>query len=134
MKIRRLYDWMVDKLENGLFPKVIAYTTNPFHISALMILWFMLLLLGPLTAFELVGGNYTNGLSALAGCIVLLQQMHHEKQSLARHEENKALHAENKTLHKMVLKEHEITRAMHRRTHRILEEMAPHSSDQDTDQ
>lgn len=122
MKIRRLYDGIVDKLENGLFPKVISYTTNPLHISALMVLWILLLLLGPLTAFELVGGNYTNGLSALAGCIVLLQQMSHEKKSAERHEEQKAMHEEQKFMHKLQMKEHEVARALHRRTHRMLEE------------
>lgn len=60
-------------LTEGLFPRIIAYTIHPLHILALLILWIALLLIHS-TLFELVGGNYTNGLSAMAASIVLLQQ------------------------------------------------------------
>ncbi len=64
-----LYGW----LENRLFPAIIGYTTHPLHIVALLALWVGLLVFHS-TLFELVGGNYTNGLSAMAASIVLLQQ------------------------------------------------------------
>ncbi len=84
-QLQHFYDF----LDNQLFPRVIAYTTHHLHIIALMMLWFLLLIGGSFTAFELVGGNYTNGLSALASCIVLLQQMKHQN-------ENKELHAQHR--------------------------------------
>lgn len=64
-----LYGW----LEERLFPAIIHYTTHPLHIVALLGLWIGLLVFHD-TLFELVGGNYTNGLSAMAASIVLLQQ------------------------------------------------------------
>ena len=64
-----LYGW----LEERLFPAIIRYTTHPLHIVALLALWIGLLIFHS-TLFELVGGNYTNGLSAMAASIVLLQQ------------------------------------------------------------
>ncbi len=64
-----LYGW----LERRLFPAIIGYTVHPLHIVALLALWIGLLVFHS-TLFELVGGNYTNGLSAMAASIVLLQQ------------------------------------------------------------
>jgi hypothetical protein len=65
----RLYRW----LEGTLFRWIISYTIHPLHIFALLLLWIGLLVIHH-TVFELVGGNYTNGLSAMAASIVLLQQ------------------------------------------------------------
>ena len=79
------YGW----LENRLFPAIIGYTTHPLHIVALLALWIGLLVFHS-TLFELVGGNYTNGLSAMAASIVLLQQtrQHRELRHLhRRHQE-----------------------------------------------
>jgi hypothetical protein len=73
--MKRFYDL----LDEQVFPRIIAYTTHRLHITALMLLWLGLLVGGGATAFELVGGNYTNGLSALASCIVLLQQISHHR-------------------------------------------------------
>ncbi len=72
-------------LENRLFPAIIGYTTHPLHIVALLALWIGLLVFHS-TLFELVGGNYTNGLSAMAASIVLLQQtrQRHEVRRLHR--------------------------------------------------
>ena len=76
-----LYGW----LEERLFPAIIGYTTHPLHIVALLALWIGLLVFHS-TLFELVGGNYTNGLSAMAASIVLLQQtrQRHELRDLHR--------------------------------------------------
>jgi hypothetical protein len=73
------YHW----LQAQLFPRIIAYTIHPLHIVALLGLWIGLLVLHD-TLFELVGGNYTNGLSAMAASIVLLQQtrLRHETRRL----------------------------------------------------
>lgn len=70
-----LYGW----LEERLFPAIIGYTTHPLHIVALLALWIGLLVFHS-TLFELVGGNYTNGLSAMAASIVLLQQTHQRRE------------------------------------------------------
>lgn len=69
-----LYVW----LEERLFPAIIGYTTHPLHIDPCSHC-------GPgywcsSTLFELVGGNYTNGLSAMAASIVLLQQTHQRRE------------------------------------------------------
>ena len=80
------YPW----LQQRLFPRIIAFTTHPLHILALLVLWIGLLLVHD-TLFELVGGNYTNGLSAMAASIVLLQQM-------SQHRETKRLHRQHHEL------------------------------------
>lgn len=88
----RLYRW----LEGTLFSKIIAYTIHPVHIMLLLVLWIMLLIVHA-TVFELVGGNYTNGLSAMAASIVLLQQTHQHREVRQLHRQHHellgALHA-----------------------------------------
>lgn len=69
------YRW----LENRLFPAIIGYTVHPLHILCLLALWIGLLVFHS-TLFELVGGNYTNGLSAMAASIVLLQQTRQQRE------------------------------------------------------
>ena len=75
-----VYGW----LEERLFPAIIGYTTHPLHIVALLALWIGLLVFHS-TLFELVGGNYTNGLSAMAASIVLLQQTRQRRELLHLH-------------------------------------------------
>ena len=84
-----LYGW----LEQRLFPAIIRYTTHPLHIVALLALWIGLLVFHS-TLFELVGGNYTNGLSAMAASIVLLQQtrQRRELQQLHRNHQDALEH------------------------------------------
>ena len=78
-------------LEGSLFPKIIDYTIHPLHITALLLLWIGLLIFHG-EVFELVGGNYTNGLSAMAASIVLLQQTaHHREVKKMNAEHHKAL-------------------------------------------
>lgn len=81
-----LYGW----LDTQIFPKVIAYTTNRWHIVFMAILWMALLCGGSWTAFELVGGNYTNGLSGLMTCIIALQQLRQEQNNQQRHDQTHA--------------------------------------------
>jgi hypothetical protein len=77
-------------LENNLFKDIIGYTIHPFHILALLVLWIGLLLWHN-TMFELVGGNYTNGLSAMAASIVLLQQTRQHREVKRLHRQHAAL-------------------------------------------
>ncbi len=78
-------------LEGTLFKGIIGYTVHPIHILALLVLWIGLLVWHN-TIFELVGGNYTNGLSAMAASIVLLQQTsHHRELKRLHHEHRQAL-------------------------------------------
>ena len=74
-------------LERRLFPAIIAFTTHPLHILALLVLWISLLVFHG-TLFELVGGNYTNGLSAMAASIVLLQQMRQQRELRRLHRQH----------------------------------------------
>lgn len=86
-------------LDTHFFPLIVSYTIHRAHIVFLVILWLALICGGSFTAFELVGGNYTNGLSALVSCIVLLQTMKHQQQTKQLKEHVDALHEENKRLH-----------------------------------
>jgi hypothetical protein len=89
-RVRQARDTAYSWLDRRLFPRVIAYTTHRAHIAFMALLWVALLLGGSWTAFELVGGNYTNGLSGLMTCIIALQQMHHRREN---HEQHAATHA-----------------------------------------
>lgn len=86
-------------LEDKLFRWIISYTTHPIHILALLALWIALLVIHS-TIFELVGGNYTNGLSAMAASIVLLQQVRgqHELRKL-HHEHGNAIQRLEAAIH-----------------------------------
>jgi hypothetical protein len=80
-------------LEGTVFKGIIGYTVHPLHICALLVLW-MGLLAWHNTVFELVGGNYTNGLSAMAASIVLLQQTRHHREVKRLHREHRQVLAE----------------------------------------
>lgn len=77
-------------LERRLFPAIIAWTIHPLHILGLLLLWLTLLVVQQ-TRFELVGGNYTNGLSAMAASIVLLQQTRQHREIRRLHERHDLL-------------------------------------------
>lgn len=62
----------------------------PLHIVALLALWIGLLVFHS-TLFELVGGNYTNGLSAMAASIVLLQQTRQQRELRHLHRSHQEL-------------------------------------------
>ncbi|MGZ6281697.1 MAG: hypothetical protein ACXWQ5_00120 [Ktedonobacterales bacterium] len=83
-----------DFLDTRLFPLIVSYTTSRAHILVLLALWIALICGGSFTAFELVGGNYTNGLSALVSCIVLLQSMKHHTETRKLRSEVKKQHEE----------------------------------------
>lgn len=85
-QFQRARDGVYGFLDQRLFPWVIAYTTHRVHIMFMAALWMALLLGGSWTAFELVGGNYTNGLSGLMTCIIALQQMRLRQENDEHHE------------------------------------------------
>lgn len=64
-------------LNRTLFSWIVTYAKHPLHICALLILWAVMLIGGQFPQLELVLGNYTNGISALAACILLMRQMEH---------------------------------------------------------
>ena len=74
-----------DALDTRIFPAIEKYTTHRAHITFMALLWVALLVGGSWTAFELVGGNYTNGLSGLMTCIIALQQSRHVRENRAQH-------------------------------------------------
>ena len=78
---RRAYD----ALDTRIFPAIERYTTHRAHITFMALLWLALLVGGSWTAFELVGGNYTNGLSGLMTCIIAHQQSLHVRENRAQH-------------------------------------------------
>jgi hypothetical protein len=84
-------------LERNLFPRIVRYTIHPLHILVLLLLWIGLLFWHN-TIFELVGGNYTNGLSAMAASIVLLQQTRQHREAKRLHRESRILLEELKKL------------------------------------
>lgn len=88
-----------DFLDTRLFPLIVSYTTSRAHILFLLLLWIALLVGGSFTAFELVGGNYTNGLSALVSCIVLLQSLRHHRETKSLRSEVKAHREESRQRH-----------------------------------
>lgn len=83
-----LYSW----LDQRLFSWLIAYAASPSHIVLLLFIWLGLLLGGAYAAWELVGGNYTNGISAIGACILLYRQVRAERVAKVRHEEVMAHH------------------------------------------
>lgn len=89
--MKHFIDRVNTAIADHVFPLLIGYASSPIHIAALLCLWFLLLVCGSLTAFELVGGNYTNGLSAAASCAVLYQQIHTKKEVHELRAENKQL-------------------------------------------
>jgi hypothetical protein len=67
------------------------------HISLLLLLWISLLVWHN-TIFELVGGNYTKGLSAMAASIVLLQQVGYHRELKRMHRQHIGLLEEYRNL------------------------------------
>lgn len=60
---------------------------NRWHIAALLALGVGLLFGGNSQKFELIGGNYTNIISATVSLLVLAEQKRAEKRQAARHAE-----------------------------------------------
>lgn len=80
-------DGLYALLNRSLFSWLITYAKHPLHICALLLLWAVMLVGGSQPALELVLGNYTNGISALAACILLMRQLEHHAHQRARLDE-----------------------------------------------
>ncbi len=98
---RRWYATLAAWLDATAFPAIVRYATSRPHIVALLLLGSVLMLWHD-PSVELVGGNYTNIVSALVSCIVLLQQVSH-------HHEVKRLHSEHA---KQIAALHETVKAL----------------------
>jgi hypothetical protein len=108
-----LYGW----LDAKPFPAIVAYATHRLHIVALMgVLGALMLDNNPLVQLKL--GNYTNVVSALVACIVLLQQVAHRRETRAMHEENQRLHQTHAA---------EVA-ALHAKVDRITKQVAPRAA------
>lgn len=69
--------------------KVEVAAINRWHILALLALGVGLLTQGSNAKFELVGGNYTNIISATVSLLVLAEQKRAEQRAADRHDEMK---------------------------------------------
>lgn len=81
MSIPEIVDKVLSRIE------VIAI--NRWHILAILCLGVTLLFSGANQKFELIGGNYTNIISATVSLLVLAEQKRSEKRQADRHEELK---------------------------------------------
>ena len=79
-------------LDDVAFPRVVAYATHPFTITATMLLLIPLILFASVTALALILGNYTNVVSAAVSSIVLLQSMRHREETKHLHRKIDRLH------------------------------------------
>ncbi|MFE5582570.1 hypothetical protein [Kitasatospora sp. NPDC056531] len=73
-----------------LLAAVEALSISRWHILALLFLGAGLLTQGGNQAFELIGGNYTNVISATVSLLVLAEQKRAEARHADRHEDLKA--------------------------------------------
>ncbi|MEV8324500.1 hypothetical protein [Kitasatospora sp. NPDC056731] len=72
-----------------LLAAVEAVSISRWHILALLFLGAGLLTQGGNQAFELIGGNYTNVISATVSLLVLAEQKRAEARQVDRHEQLK---------------------------------------------
>lgn len=77
-----------DLVDNAL-TKVESVAINRWHICALLFLGVALLCNGGNQQFELLGGNYTNIISATISLLVLAEQKRSEQRQIDRHDELK---------------------------------------------
>jgi uncharacterized membrane protein len=62
---------MLKRLQDRLFGAIVAIDISPLHIYALILLGVALMTFTSNTTVELVGGNYSNIVSALVSTLVL---------------------------------------------------------------
>lgn len=78
--------WLYEQMDRHVFNPFLWIVTNPVHITALLLLGVLLMFNGSNAKFELVGGNYTNIMSAAAGVILLYRQ---NQQSKVLHQQSR---------------------------------------------
>ncbi|MFC0438757.1 hypothetical protein [Kutzneria buriramensis] len=76
---------MLKRLQNRLFEAIVAFDISPLHIYGLIVLGVCLLTFTQNTSFELVGGNYTNLISALVSTLVLREARAQHRDLTRRH-------------------------------------------------
>ncbi len=74
-------------LDQNLFPAIVQYAINRWHIVALLVIGIAMFLLVRFPSAEIILGNYTNIISALVSCIVLLTTMQQHQQHQQHHRE-----------------------------------------------
>lgn len=83
-------------LDRTAFTWLLNYIKYPLHVIAVFVLWLVMLSHPSDTTLQLLGGNYFNGVGALAGCILLMRQYQHHR---AQRRATKALHQHVTDLH-----------------------------------
>ena len=83
---------MISWIDNTLFPKVINFAVNRWHIVWLLCLGFVLMVFQK-PIIELVGGNYTNVVSATVGLLILREEIIQKKSHGDLHSKLDSLHA-----------------------------------------
>ena len=82
---------MKNFIDKKLFPAVIKFAVNRWHILALLCLGVTLMTYQkPLV--ELVGGNYTNVVSATVALLILREEIHQKKSHGDLHDKIDELH------------------------------------------
>jgi hypothetical protein len=78
-------------LDKKLFPTVIRFAVNRWHILALLCLGVTLMVFQK-PIVELVGGNYTNVVSATVALLILREEIHQKQSHGDIHEKLDELH------------------------------------------
>ena len=78
-------------LDNKIFPLVIRYAVNRWHIFALLCLGVVLMVYQK-PIVELVGGNYTNVTSAVVALLILREEILQKKSHGDLHDKIEKLH------------------------------------------
>jgi len=78
-------------IDNKLFPLVIRYAVNRWHIFALLCLGIVLMAYQK-PIVELVGGNYTNVTSAVVALLILREEILQKKSHGDLHDKIDELH------------------------------------------
>ena len=79
-------------LDKVLFPKVISFAVNRWHILALLCLG-VVLMIDHRAIVELVGGNYTNVVSATVALLILREEILQKNSHNDLHSKIDDLHA-----------------------------------------
>ena len=78
-------------LDNKIFPLVIRYAVNRWHIFALLCLGVVLMVYQK-PIVELVGGNYTNVTSAVVALLILREEINQKRSHGDIHDKLDDLH------------------------------------------
>jgi hypothetical protein len=82
---------MKNFLDKKLFPSIVKFAINRWHITALLCLGIVLMLYHK-PIVELVGGNYTNVVSATVALLILREEIQQKKSHGDLHDKLDNLH------------------------------------------